>query len=119
MRGRWRLAQLDAQVADLGGGMGEQAGDLGFQCAGVDDLAERGVGGERKQITGHVEGAGLESALVGLGLQGFRAGTRRRSSFEDGGGDALVGGKEILRWFRSKAGPKPYPLQNQGNTSRI
>ena len=33
------VAQLFAQVADLGHGMGEQPRDLGFQGAGVDDLA--------------------------------------------------------------------------------
>ena len=85
-----------AQVADLGDGVGEQAGDLGFEGAGADDLAERGVGGQRKQVAGHVEGAGLEGALVGFGLEGFRTGDAAAEEFEDGRGGALVGGKEIL-----------------------
>jgi hypothetical protein len=72
------FAELEAEVADFGDGVGEQAGDLGFEGAGVDDLAERGVGGQREQVAGNVEGAGFEGALVGLGLEGFGAGTRRR-----------------------------------------
>ncbi len=66
------FAQLVAQGADFGGGVGEQARDLGFKGAGADDLAERGVGGQRKQVAGDVEGAGAEGALVGFGLQCLR-----------------------------------------------
>jgi hypothetical protein len=90
------------EVADLGGGVGEQARDLGFEGAGADDLAERGVGGQRKQVAGDVEGAGFEGALVGLGLEGLGAGTRRRR-IENGGGGALVGGEEIFDGARSRA----------------
>ena len=68
------FAQLAAQVAHLGDGVGEQAGDLGFEGAGVDDLAERGVGGQREQVAGHVKGAGLEGALVGFRLQSLGTG---------------------------------------------
>ena len=43
------FTQLDAQVANLGDGVGEQARDLGLKGAGVDNLAERGIGGQRQQ----------------------------------------------------------------------
>ena len=88
------FAELDAQIAHLGGGMAEQAGDLGFQGAGVHDLAERGVGGERKQVAGHVECAGLEGALVGLGLHGFGTGDAAAQGIENGRGGALVSVEE-------------------------
>jgi hypothetical protein len=48
--------------------MREQAGNLRFKGAGADDLAERGIGGQGKQVAGHVKGASLERALVDLGL---------------------------------------------------
>ena len=84
------FAELCAEQADLGGGVGEQARDLGFEGAGADDLAERGVGGERKQVAGDVEGAGAEGALVGLGLEGL--GARRR------GGGGGRGRRRVMRW---------------------
>ena len=62
------FAELEAQVTNLGCGVREQAGDLGFEGAGVDDLAERCVGSQGEQVAGDVEGAGLQRALVGLGL---------------------------------------------------
>ena len=74
------VAQFLAQVANLGEGMGEQAGDLCLEGAGVDDLAQRGVGGQRQQVAGNVEGAGLEGALEGLGLEGVGAGNAVREA---------------------------------------
>ena len=76
--------------------MGEQARDLCFESAGAHDLAERGVGGEWQQIAGDIEGAGLEGALVGLGLEGFGARDAAAKQLEDGGGGALVGIEELL-----------------------
>ena len=87
------FAQLFAEQADLGGGVGEQARDLGFKGAGADDLAERGVGGQRKQVAGDVEGAGAEGALVGFGLEALRARDAAAEEIENGGGDALVGSR--------------------------
>ena len=71
--------------------MGEQPRDLGFQGAGVDDLAERGVGGQGQQIAGYVKGAGLEGAGEVLGLDGLGARDAALEGGEDGGGGALVG----------------------------
>ena len=81
-------AELLAELADLGELAGEQARDLGLERAGVDDLAERGVGCERQQVAGDVEGAGLQGALVGFGLHrlGLRDGGLQ--GFEHAGADA-------------------------------
>ncbi len=68
------VAEFFAEGADFGEVAGEEAGDLGFEGAGVDDLAERGVGGEGEEVAGDVEGAGLEGAGVGVLLHGVRAG---------------------------------------------
>ncbi len=95
-RGGGGFAEFCAEEADFGGGMREQAGDLGFKSAGADDLAERGVGGEREQVAGDVEGAGAEGALVGFGLEAFRACDALAEQIEDGGADALVGGEEAV-----------------------
>ena len=90
------IAEFEAQVADFGGGVGEQAGDLGFKGAGVDDLAEGGVGGQREQVAGYIEGAGLEGALVGFRLEGFRTGNAAAEGLKDGRGGALVGGEKVV-----------------------
>ena len=39
-------AKFFGDLADLGEGAGEEARDLGLERAGVDDLSERGVGGD-------------------------------------------------------------------------
>ena len=46
--------------------VGEQVRNLRFQRAGIDDFAERRVGGQGQQITGDVEGTGAQGALVGI-----------------------------------------------------
>ncbi len=87
-------AELLAERANLGELAGEQAGDLGFEGAGVDDLAERGVGGEREQVAGEVEGAGLEGAGVGLVLHPGGLGDGALEGVEHPGADGVVGGEE-------------------------
>ena len=90
------LFEFFAEVADLGGGVGEEARNLGFKGAGVDDLSERGVGGKGEQIAGYVEGAGFEGAVVGVGLHFGGAGDAGLEGFVDGGGGGAVGGEEVL-----------------------
>jgi len=90
------FAKLEAEVADLSGGVGEQAGDLGFEGACVDDLAERGVGGEGEQVAGYIEGAGFEGALVGIGLEGRRARDTAAQDLKNGGRGALIGVEQIV-----------------------
>ena len=87
-------AQLFGELADLGELAGEQARDLRLQRAGVDDLAERGVRRQRQQIAGHVEGAGLQRALVGLGLHLFGPRDGGLQGLEHAGADVVVGGEE-------------------------
>jgi len=89
------IAELEAEVANFSNGVGEQAGNLRFKGAGTDDLAEGRVGGEREQVAGYIKGAGFQSALVCLGLEGIRAGDAAAKRFKDLGGGALVGGEEI------------------------
>ena len=113
------FAELDSQVAHLGGGVGEQARDLGFQRAGVHDLAQRGVGGQGKQVAGHVKGAGLEGALVGLGLHGLRAGNTPAQRIKNRVVDALVGAKEVFDGFGIKLGRRGIRAKIRENTSRI
>ena len=98
------FAEFCTEVAHFGEGMREQPGDLGFERACVDDLAERGIGGERQQVAGDVEGAGLEGALVGLGLHRLGARDALAQGFVDGSGGALVGGEEILDGVRVEFG---------------
>ncbi len=87
-------AELFAECADLREGAGEEAGDLGFEGSSVDDLAERGIGGEREEVAGDIEGAGLEGAIVGVGLHGVGAREGGFESFEHPGAGVLVGGEE-------------------------
>ena len=87
-------AELLAERANLGELAGEQAGDLRLEGAGVDDLAERGVGGERQQVAGDVEGAGLEGAVVGLVLHGGGLGDGALEGLQHAGADGVVGGEE-------------------------
>ena len=89
-------AQLVAEGADLGELAGEQAGDLGLEGARVDDLAERGVGREREEVAGDVKGAGLEGAVVGVGLHLRRAGDAGLEGGEHALADLVVGGEEGL-----------------------
>ena len=98
------VTQLCAQVPNLGGGMGEQARDLSFEGAGAHDLAERGIGCQRQQIAGDVEGAGAESALVSLQLQGFGARNAAAEQVEDSGADMLVGIEEAFYGFGVELG---------------
>ena len=72
-RSRSSLAQPGAQVAHLGGGVGKQPRYLGLERASADDLAQGGIGGQRQQVAREIEGAGLQRALVALGLQSLRA----------------------------------------------
>src|SRR5262249_26029264 len=53
-RGGGLLEQF-AEAADFAVRMRKQAGDLGLQRAGVDDLAQRGVGAKRQQVAGNIE----------------------------------------------------------------
>ena len=59
-------------------------------------MAKRRVGGQRQQVAGHVEGAGAERALVGLGLQRLGARDAAAQQFKNRGGNALVGAEKIL-----------------------
>ena len=61
------------KLADFLVGMRKQVRDLVLERAGVDDLAQRGVGRQRQQVAGDVEGAGPQRALVGLLLHRRRA----------------------------------------------
>ena len=90
------IAEADAEVADFSDGRGEEAGDLGFKGAGVDDLAEGGVGGEGKEVAGDVKGACLEGALPGLGLHFGGAGDALLEGLKDGGAGAGIGGEEVV-----------------------
>ena len=90
------FAELFAEEANFSGGVREQAGDLSFERAGADDLPERGVCGEGQQVPGDVEGAGTESALVGLGLEAFGVRDTAAEQIENGGTGALVGREEVL-----------------------
>ncbi len=96
------VAELDAEVANLGKGAGEQTSDLGFEGAGVDDLAERGVGGEREQVAGNVKGACLEGARIGLVREGLGLGDAHLERLEDGGGGFSVGGEKAINGARVK-----------------
>ena len=98
------FAQLQAQVAHLGDGAGEQPGDLCFQGSGAHNLPERGIGGQRKQIPGHVEGAGFQRALVGFRLQRLRARNAAAQQLQHCRGGALVGGEEVLDRMRVELG---------------
>jgi hypothetical protein len=109
------FAELEAEIAEFGGGVGEQAGDLRLKSTSVDDLPQRGVGGQREQIACYVEGTGLEGALVGVGLESFGARHAVAQGFENGGGGGLVGGEEFL----SRAVLSRNRVRNQGNTIRI
>ena len=90
------LAEPFAQLADFGVGARKQAGDLGLERASVDDLAERGIGGQRKKITGHVEGAGPQRAGIGLlfHLRGLWRALLEK--LEDSLGGCMVFGEERL-----------------------
>ena len=112
------VAELCAQIAHFGEGMREEAGDLRFERAGVDDLAEGGVGGERQQVAGDVEGAGLEGAVVGFGLHRLGAGDALAQGFVNGGGGALVGGEEIFDGIGVELGRRRHRSRSQGSTSR-
>ena len=90
------VAELVAEGADLGEVTGEEAGDLGFEGAGIDDLPEGGIGGEGEEVAGGIEGSCLEGALVGFGLHGLGAGDRMLQGFEHTGADAVVGGEGLL-----------------------
>ena len=93
------FTEFEPQVSDFGSWVREQAGDLRLERASVDNLAKGGVGGQRKQKAGYVEGAGFEGALVGVGLESIRAGDAATQGFKNLGGGALVGGEEILDGF--------------------
>ncbi len=84
-------AKLFAELTDLGEVAGEQAGDLRFERAGIDDLAERGIRGKRQKVASDVEGAGLEGALVGLGLHGLGLRDSGLERGEHAGADLVVG----------------------------
>ncbi len=90
------VAEFVAEGADFGEVAGEQAGDLGFEGAGVDDLAERGVGGEGEEVAGDVEGAGLEGAVVGVRLHRVGRGMALGEGVEHVLAEVLVGGEEGL-----------------------
>src|SRR5215475_11186669 len=49
----------------------EQARNLGFQRAGVDDLPQRRVGGQREQITRVVERPGTKRARISIFRHAF------------------------------------------------
>jgi hypothetical protein len=90
------FAQFLAETAYLGNRVRKQARNLSFEGAGVDDLPERGVGGQRQQVAGDVEGTRLESALVGLGFHRLGAGDPFAKRIEHGGSGALIRGEKIL-----------------------
>ena len=89
-------AELLADLADLGELAGEQARDLRLERAGVDDLAERGVGREREKVASDVEGSGLQGSDVGVVLHRFGARNGGLEGFEHSGADAVVGGEHGL-----------------------
>ena len=63
--GRSPFQQL-AEMADLLVRIGQQACDLAFQGARVNDLAQRSIRCQRQQISRDVEGTRPHSALVGF-----------------------------------------------------
>ena len=109
--------ELFAERANLGEFAGEQAGDLVFEGAGADDLAERGVGGERQQVAGDVEGAGLEGAGVGGVVHAGGLGDGGFEGFEHVGADFVVGGEE--RFDGGGVGGGLRRRELRGCTSRI
>ena len=111
------FAELFPEQTDFGCGVGEQARDLGFEGAGADNLAERGIGGQGKQVAGDIEGARAEGALVGLGLDIFGARDAAVEQIEDGGAGALVRSKELADGF-GRAGRKRRRRQSRGSTIR-
>ena len=113
------FAKLDSQVAHLGNWVREQAGDLGFESAGADNLAKRSIGCQREQIAGHVEGACLQGPLIGFGLERLGAGDAAAQQFKNSRGGALVGGEEILHRVGVKLGRARILQQNQEDTSQI
>ncbi len=96
---RGGLAELQAQVAEFGRGVGEQAGNLGFKGAGTHNLPEGCVGGQWEQVTGDVEGARFQRAFVSVGLEGFRAGDAAAQGLKNSRRSALVGSEKILYGF--------------------
>ena len=94
------VAQLGAQVAHLGYGMGEEAGDLSLQRPSVGNLAQRCIGGQRQQVAGYVKGARLEGAFVGLWFHRFRTGNAAAQGIQHLGGGLLVDGKKVGDGFR-------------------
>ena len=113
------FAELCSQVAHFGDGVREQTGDLRFERARVDDLAERGIGGQRKQISCHIEGPRLEGAVVGFGLHRLGAGDALAQGFVDSGSGALVGREQVFDGVAVKVGRSGRRRRSQGSTSRI
>src|ERR1035437_6205929 len=77
----------------------EEVGDLVFQRAGVDDLPERGVSGERQQIARDVEGAGAQNALVSVRLHFGGLGRDAGEIFERPLRNFFIGRKQGLDGF--------------------
>ena len=85
------FAELCSKVAHFGDGMRKQTGHLRLEGARVDDLAEGGIGGQRQQVSCHIEGPRLEGAVVGFGLHLLGTDDALAEGFVNCGGGALVG----------------------------
>ena len=103
-RARGGVAQALAQLADFGIGTRQQARDLRFERAGVDDLAERGVGRQRQQVAGYVEGACLQSPVVALLLHLRGLCNLRLQRLEHALGEFVIRRKQSFNRFAVELG---------------
>ena len=80
----------------------QEAGDLRFQGARVDDFSQRSVRGQRQQVAGTIEGSGAQGAVVGVLLHFFRLGNLGAEQFDRTAGNFVIAGEERFNLLRIK-----------------
>ena len=91
--------QPHSQLPYLGDRIGEKPGNLGFQSARVDDLAQRCVGGQRQKVARDIKGPRLQRAVVALLLHVGRLRHLVLQRGEHGLENAVIAGEEVLDGF--------------------